>query len=106
MQIYEEAPDTFEKLLGMRGVGPKSLRALTLISELIYGVRPSFKDPARFSFAHGGKDGHPFPVDRTLYDQTVNVLRIAVEKARVGDQEKVEAIKRLKGFAESIERRA
>jgi hypothetical protein len=102
VQIYEEAPDTFEKLLGMRGVGPKSLRALTLISELIYGVRPSFKDPARFSFAHGGKDGHPFPVDRTLYDQTVNVLNTAIEKARVGDREKVEAIKRLKGFTGGI----
>jgi len=106
VQIYEKAPHTFEKLLGMQGVGPKTLRALTLISELIYGVKPSFKDPARFSFAHGGKDGHPFPVDRTLYDQTVDVLRTAIEKARVGDQEKVEAIKRLKGFAGSIVQRA
>jgi hypothetical protein len=99
VQIYEKAPHTFEKLLGMQGVGPKTLRALTLISELIYGVKPSFKDPARFSFAHGGKDGHPFPVDRTLYDQTVDVLRTAIEKARVGDQEKVEAIKRLSAFS-------
>ncbi len=106
VQIYEAAPDTFEKLIGMQGVGPKSLRALTLISELIYGVKPSFKDPVRFSFAHGGKDGHPFPVDRALYDQSVDVLRTAVEKSRVGDTEKVDAIKRLKGFAERIEHSA
>jgi len=56
-------------------VGPKTLRALSLISELIYGAKPSFKDPARFSFAHGGKDGHPYPVDRRVYDQTIAVLR-------------------------------
>ena len=103
VQIYEAAPDTFEKLIGMPGVGPKSLRALTLISELIYGVKPSFKDPARFSFAHGGKDGHPFPVDRALYDQSVDVLRTAVEKSRVGDKEKVDAIRRLQSFAKQCE---
>ena len=55
------SPKNFEELLGIKGVGPKSLRALSLISELIYGVKPSFKDPTRFSFAHGGKDGHPYP---------------------------------------------
>ena len=95
LQIYERGPEHFEALLGIRGVGPKSLRALTLISELIYGVKPSFKDPARFSFAHGGKDGHPYPVDRKVYDQTVEVLRTAIEKAKVGDREKADAIRRL-----------
>lgn len=99
VQIYEQGPDTFEKLLGIHGVGPKSLRALTLISELVYGVEPSFKDPARFSFAHGGKDGHPYPVDRKVYDHTTEVLRTALEKAKVGDREKVEAIRRLRVFA-------
>jgi len=98
-QIYEYSPNTFEELLGIKGVGPKSLRALSLISELVHGVKPSFKDPARFSFAHGGKDGHPYPVDRKVYDQTIQVLRDAVEKAKVGDREKMEAIRRLGNFA-------
>ncbi len=96
--IYEHSPTDFEELLGIKGVGPKSLRALTLISELIHGVEPSFKDPARFSFAHGGKDGHPYPVDRKIYDQTIQILKVAVEKSRVGDKEKVEAIRRLRQF--------
>jgi hypothetical protein len=99
-QIHEHSPRNFEELLGIRGVGPKSLRALTLISELIFGVSPSFKDPTRFSFAHGGKDGHPYPVDRKVYDQTIEVLRGAVGKAKVGDREKMEAIRRLGHFAE------
>jgi hypothetical protein len=100
-QIYEYSPNNFEELLGIKGVGPKSLRALSLISELIHGVRPSFKDPARFSFAHGGKDGHPYPVDRKVYDQTIEVLRFAVERAKVGDKEKMGAIRRLGNFAAS-----
>jgi len=99
-QIYDRSPQNFEQLLGIQGVGAKSLRALSLISELIYGVRPSFKDPARFSFAHGGKDGHPYPVDRKAYDQTIEVLKSAVDKARLGDREKIEAIHRLRHFTE------
>jgi hypothetical protein len=106
-QIYDRCPDNFEQLLGIQGVGPKSLRALSLISELVYGEKPSFKDPTRYSFAHGGKDGHPYPVDKNVYDKTIEVLKCAIEKARSGDQEKVEAIKRLKRFvghrAESME---
>jgi hypothetical protein len=98
IQIYDRSPENFEQLLGLQGVGPKSLRALSLISELIYGAKPSFKDPARFSFAHGGKDGHPYPVDRKVYDQTIEVLKSAVEKSRVGDREKMEAIQRLRYF--------
>jgi hypothetical protein len=101
-QIYDHSPKNFEELLGIQGVGPKSLRALTLISELIYGVQPSFKDPARFSFAHGGKDGHPYPVDRKVYDHTIEVLSSAIEKARLGDKEKMEAIRRLQSFSEKI----
>ncbi len=103
-QIYEHSPNNFEELLGLKGVGPKSLRALSLISELIHGVKPSFKDPTRFSFAHGGKDGHPYPVDRTVYDQTIEILKGAIEKAKVGDHEKMEAIRRLGNFA--VETRA
>jgi hypothetical protein len=98
LQIYEHSPKNFEELLGIRGVGPKSLRALSLISELIHGTRPSFRDPTRFSFAHGGKDGHPYPVDRGAYDTTIEVLKRAIEGARVGDREKVDAIQRLRQF--------
>jgi hypothetical protein len=101
-QIYDRSPRNFEELLGIQGVGPKSLRALSLISELIYGVKPSFRDPARFSFAHGGKDGHPYPVEQKVYDKTIEVLKGAIEKARVGDREKVEAIRRLRSFGEKI----
>jgi len=99
IQIYDHAPKNFEELLGIQGVGPKTLQALSLISELIYGVQFSLKDPTRFSFAHGGKDGHPYPVDRDVYDQTIEILGRAVEKARVGDREKMEAIKRLATFS-------
>jgi len=63
-------------------------------------VKPSFRDPAQFSFAHGGKDGHPYPVDRNVYDQTIEVLKLAIDKARVGDREKIEAISRLRHFAD------
>ena len=104
-RIYEASPRDFEELLGMQGVGPKSLRALSLISELIYGVRPSFRDPARFSFAHGGKDGHPYPVDRNVYDKTIETLQTALDRARAGDKEKIEGIRRLKRFADIADRR-
>jgi hypothetical protein len=73
---------------------------------LVHGIKSSVKDPTRFSFAHGGKDGHPYPVDRKVYDETIEILGSAIERARVGDREKMEAIKRLKGFGESIEQRA
>ena len=96
--IYEHSPKNFEDLLGVQGVGPKTLRALSLVSELIQGVKPSFKDPTRYSFAHGGKDGHPCPVDRTVYDKTVEVLQEAIGKARVGDRTKMEAVRRLNFF--------
>jgi hypothetical protein len=71
-----------------------------LLSEVIHGAEPSFRDPARFSFAHGGKDGHPFPVDRQTYDQSIDVLKEAVARAKVGDRERLDAIKRLNRLVE------
>ena len=100
LRTYERAPEDFETLLGMPGVGAKTLRALALASELIYGTRTSTRDPARFSFAHGGKDGFPYPVDRDTYDRTIDVLGTAVRRARVGETEKVQALKRLAAFAD------
>jgi len=97
--IYERQPRGFEDLLGIAGVGPKTVRALSLISELVYGVPASFRDPARYSFAHGGKDGHPFPVDRQIYDSSIELLARAVNKACLEGTEKRQALSRLnKGF--------
>ena len=93
--IYDRQPRGFEELLSLEGVGPKTIRALSLISELVYGVPASFRDPARYSFAHGGKDGHPFPVDRETYDRSITLLAQAVEKAKIDCTEKTKAINRL-----------
>jgi len=95
LKTYEEQPEDFELLLGMPGVGPKTMRALALLSELVYGVAPSFRDPARFSFAHGGKDGHPYPVDIETYSRTIEILKRAVSEAKLGYTDKLKAIKRL-----------
>jgi len=100
LKTYERAPGDFETLLGMEGVGARTLRALALTSEIIYGTPASTRDPARFSFAHGGKDGFPYPVDRDTYDKTVEVLRQAVNKAGVDRSERVAALKRLVKFGE------
>ena len=100
LKTYERAPEDFETLLGMPGVGARTLRALALTSEIIYGTPASTRDPARFSFAHGGKDGFPFPVDRDTYDKTVDVLRAAVTKAGIDRSERVAALKRLVRFGE------
>lgn len=95
---YEHQPENFEMLLGLEGVGPKTIRALSLISGLVYEVPVSFRDPARYSFAHGGKDGHPYPVDRKTYDKSIEILHQALERAKVGDKEKMAAFKRLRAW--------
>lgn len=100
VKTYDRAPEDFETLLGMEGVGGKTLRALALVSEIIYGTPVSTRDPARFSFAHGGKDGFPYPVDTGTYDKTVEVLRAAVTKAGIDRSERVAALKRLVKFGE------
>lgn len=95
ISTYDQPPQDFEQLLGAKGVGAKTLRALTLVSELIYGTEASVRDPARFSFAHGGKDGIPFPVDRETYEATIDVLHTAINKASVDRSDKVKAFRRL-----------
>lgn len=100
LKTYERAPEDFETLLGMQGVGGRTLRALALVSEIIYGTPASTRDPARFSFAHGGKDGFPYPVDTGTYDKTVEVLRAAVNRAGIARSERVQALKRLVRFGE------
>ncbi len=92
---YDRQPKGFAELLSVEGVGPKTVRALSLIAELVYGATPSFCDPARYSFAHGGKDGHPFPVDRQTYDKSIDMLAHAVRKAKIEWREKEGALRRL-----------
>lgn len=89
-------PDTYEKFLSIGGVGPKTIRALSLVSEVIYGAKPSYEDPARYSFAHGGKDATPYPVDRQTYDQTIETLRRVVGKSRIAPLDKDKIYNRLK----------
>jgi len=94
--IHENPPETFEQLLGIRGVGAATLRSLALLADLIYSRPVSKRDPATFSYAHGGKDGHPFPVDRATYDRNINILEQAVRRARLEPREKDSALFRLK----------
>ena len=101
---YEQPPDDFESLLLLEGVGPRTLQSLTLVSEVIHGTPSRFTDPARFSFAHGGKDGHPFPVPTRVYDETIGILKGAVYKAKIGQQDKSEAIRKLSDFAANLEK--
>ncbi len=99
LRTYEQPPADFEALLGTEGVGPKTLRALSLVGELVYGTTTSTRDPARFAFAHGGKDGTPYPVDRLTYDTTISVLHDALARPAPERTERVEALKRLARFA-------
>jgi hypothetical protein len=98
LNAYEHKPRNFESLLALEGIGPKTLRALSLISELVYETPVSLRDPASYSFAHGGKDGYPYPVDRKTYDSSIQFLAQAVEKAKIGDREKLEAFRRLRAW--------
>jgi hypothetical protein len=96
---HNEHPENFEELLLLKGVGPRTIQSLALVSEVIHGSPSRFRDPARFSFAHGGKDGHPFPVPIKVYDETISTLQTAVHKAKLGHSDKAEAIKKLHEIA-------
>ncbi len=95
LSTYERQAQSFETLLGLPGVGPKTIRALTLIAELVYDTPASRNDPVLFSYAHGGKDGFPYPVDREMYDQNVESLRKALSQAQLGRTERLDALRRL-----------
>ena len=94
---HERKPQSFEELISLEGVGPKTIRALSLVSELIQGVPSSFRDPVRYSFAHGGKDGIPYPVDRETYDRSIEFLARALRRAKIGHTETMGALRRLSG---------
>ena len=97
-RAYELQPESYEELVAIRGIGPKAVRALALVSDLVYGAAPSWKDPAKYSFAHGGKDGIPYPVDRRTYQKTIEIIESATLEAKVGQKEKMDAIRRLHEF--------
>ncbi len=97
-RAYEIHPRNYEELLAVRGIGPATIRGLALASEVIYGEKPSWKDPVKYSFAYGGKDGVPFPVNRRAMDRSIGFLQEAVESARLGDRERLEALKCLRRF--------
>ena len=101
---YNNQPQDFESLLLTPGLGPRTLQSLALVSEVIYGTSSRFTDPARFSFAHGGKDGHPFPVPLKIYDESIRILRDSIEKSRLGYKDKSDCIRRLHTAALNVER--
>jgi len=101
---YEHQNLDMESLLLLQGLGPRTLQSLVLVSEVIHGTPSRFEDPARFSFAHGGKDGHPFPVPTTVYDEAIQTLENAIQRAKLGHTDKNEAIKNLSKAAMQLEK--
>ena len=102
---YERDLHQFAELLLLEKLGPRTLQSLALIAEVVHGAPSRFTDPARFSFAHGGKDGHPFPVPLKTYDESLNCLRTSLELAKLGDKDRLEGFRRLEGFVRTIETR-
>jgi hypothetical protein len=103
---HEREFNDFASLLLLETLGPRTLQSLALIAEVVHGAPTRFSDPARFSFAHGGKDGHPFPVPIKTYDESIAVLRRALDAARLGHPEKLDGFRRLDQFTRSIEQNA
>src|SRR2546423_1771673 len=102
----DRGPKDFPELLLTHGVGARTVRALAMVAEVVHGAPCRFADPARFSFAHGGKDRHPFPVPLKVYDETIRVLKSAVQKAKLGRDEELGALQRLDQQARRLERQA
>jgi hypothetical protein len=102
---YERDLHQFAELLLLESLGPRTLQSLALIAEVVHGAPSRFSDPARFSFAHGGKDGHPFPVPLKTYDESMGVLRRSLDAARIGDTEKMDGFGRLEQFVRVVEER-
>jgi hypothetical protein len=94
--VYELQPRSYEELLSIRGVGPAAVRALAYISDVVYGAEPSWRDPVKFSFALGGKDGIPYPVHRKAMDEATEILSRGIQEARVGRQDKLRALRALR----------
>jgi hypothetical protein len=100
---HENKPEDFEQLLMLKGMGPRTVQSLALVSEIIYGTPTRFDDPARFSFAHGGKDGHPFPVPIDVFDETIKTLQTAIQRAEIGNSDKLQSIQKLSDLSRQAE---
>ena len=102
----ERGPVDFPELLLTPGVGARTVQSLAMVAEVVHGAPYRFQDPARFSLAHGGKDRHPYPVPIKVYDETIRVLKSAVQKAKLGHTEEMQALRRLDDQARTLERAA
>jgi hypothetical protein len=98
-KIYDIQPQNYEQLISIPGMGPSSVRALSLIGEIIFGTKASWQDPVKYNFAHGGKDGVPYPVARKTYDKSISYLFSAIEGAEIQRGERIEALKKLAEFS-------
>ena len=101
-KIYDIQPQNYEKLISIQGVGPATVRALSLIGEIIFGTKASWQDPVKYSFAHGGKDGVPYPVTRKIYDKSISYLYSAIEGAEIEREERVRALKKLEEYSDRM----
>ena len=101
-KTYDIQPQNYEDLISIPGIGPSSVRALSLIGEIIFGTKASWQDPVKFNFAHGGKDGVPYPVARKIYDKSINYLASAIEGAEIQREERIRALKKLSEYSERI----
>ena len=100
---YERELHDFAELLLLENLGPRTLQSLALVAEVVHGAPTRFSDPARFSFAHGGKDRHPFPVPLKTYDESLNFLRTSLDRAKVGDKDRLDGLRRLERFSRTVE---
>ncbi len=102
---HERDLHDFAELLLLENLGPRTLQSLALVAEVVHGAPTQFSDPARFSFAHGGKDGHPFPVPLAIYDESIAVLRRGLDAARLGDRDKLDGMARLERYVRAVRAR-
>jgi hypothetical protein len=100
--VYEFQPTKYEELINIRGIGAATIRGLALISELIYGSQNDWKDPVKYSYCLGGKDGVPYPVPLKRYDKTIQILKNAINDAKLSNKEKIHAIKRLNSYSSKL----
>jgi uncharacterized protein len=101
-RIYDVHPQNYEQLISIPGVGPATVRALSLIGEIIYGSKASWQDPVKYNFAHGGKDGVPYPVARNVYDNSIRYLSSAIEGAEIEREERIQSLKNLAQYSARI----
>jgi len=101
-RIYDIHPENYEQLISINGVGPATVRTLSLIGELIYGTKASWQDPVKYNFAHGGKDGVPYPVAREVYDKSIKYLSSAIEGAEIERIDRIQALKKLAQYSARI----